>query len=123
MLTERRQLPPYAKGLKPLGGWVWIRCGEAGWRMHRGGDAAALACEIIYPADKPPSVYLWPVAGCHCLVFGLNAPQNRVAELCLELLSVGAQQVYLHDQRFGAQVKVYSRAEYLEHYGQRRRVG
>lgn len=101
MQPSRQVIPPYARQLVPYEGWVHIRCGARGWkaakfyreRAHKG-DAS----EIVYPGDKSPRLYQWPVQGCAVMVWGREHNLDQCAELVVCLIDAGATAVVLvHD--------------------------
>lgn len=116
-MSESQRLPPYAKHATPLEGWMWVYCGQRAWRILTQPIDTPANCEVIYPADKPPSSYRWPVRDLIVGVQGLDAPMKSVGQLVLELLRCGATDVYLFDPRIveeGKTCQRYTRKEYLE---------
>jgi hypothetical protein len=116
MTPATRVPPPYARTLAPPQGWLNLYCGQMAWKLMRQPIAPSLAdlrCEIIYPADKPPSAYRWPVEDQSVYVWGHDAPLKRVGELVLELLAQGAWEVWLHDARYEPEPVQFTRREYL----------
>lgn len=109
-----QQLPPFAKRAAPLDGWLWVYCGSRAWKILMQPIDTPANCELIYPADKPPGAYRWPVRDLIVGVQGLDAPMAEVGALVFELLSQGATEVYLYDERFGTGAQHYSREEYLD---------
>jgi len=94
-------MPPFSRQLVPFEGWVHIRCGQRGWkaakwyrdRGERGDDS-----EIVYPGDKSPTVYQWPVKDCAVMVWGREHDLRQCSELVVVLIDAGALRVVLiHD--------------------------
>lgn len=96
--AQKLLLPPFSRELVPFQGWVHIRVGNHGWRavkFYRDPKRPDGKCDIVYPGDKPPRVYLWPVKGCAVMVWGYEHDLKACAELVLALIDAGAMRVVL----------------------------
>lgn len=113
----RKLLPPYARDARPTeGGTLNIYCGPMAWRLMKQPIAPSLQemrCEIVYPADKHPSLYNWPVRDCSVHVYGHDADLRRVVQLLLEVLAAGALEAWLHDTRYEPEPTRFTREDYL----------
>ena len=101
MHASRLLIPPYARQLVPYEGWVHIRCGARGWKaakFYRSRNLRGDASEIVYPGDKSPRLYQWPVKDCAVMVWGREHDLAQCAELVVCLIDAGAAAVVLvHD--------------------------
>lgn len=71
-----------------LGNLVHVYCGARGWQLAK--PSQERTASIVYPADRDPALYRWPVAGRHVLVFALDCPLEAVDLLVVELLRANA---------------------------------
>lgn len=112
MQPQRLIPPPYARHLVPYEGWVHIRCGARGWKAakwYRERGQADAQSEIVYPGDKSPRLYQWPVKGCAVMVWGREHNLDQCAELVVCLFDAGAAMVVLvHDSLERGWVRYHS---------------
>lgn len=93
-----RKTPPYSKTLKALNGAVWIYCGKRAWKVRELQKGLAQDCSLVFPADKPPAEYDWPVRNAQVFIVALDIDLMLAAQLVLCCLDAHATEVLLiHD--------------------------
>jgi hypothetical protein len=115
----RKRLPPYGRQLAERldrgdPPFLVVACGD-GYRGWTCWDEAKLWASspngnagIVYPGDRSPHWYRWPVTDCLCIVSQGRGPDDRVIDaLTTELLRVGALSVAVFDFRYGITRAVY----------------
>lgn len=90
------RLPPFAKDLKRLDGAVWIYCGKSAWKVRD--KQKAKDSIILFPCDREPMAYKWPVRDATVFILGLQAELKPCAQLVVCCLDAGAAAVwFIHD--------------------------
>ena len=96
-------LPPFSNQIDPEHSMVMIYCGRRAWQLAK--PEGERVASLVFPRQRDPAHFKWPVEGRHVLVLGGDAADEDVDLLVIELLRAGADLVDVRYQ--GGRVEQY----------------
>ena len=90
MNAGRSKLPPFGNQIDRDHDLVMIYCGARAWKLAKP-DMPNRIASLVFPKNRDPSEFKWPVEGKNVLVFAQDEENSAVDLLTVELLRAGAR--------------------------------
>ena len=93
MSVAQRQLPPFANQIDHASDLVMIYCGSKAWELAR--PEGERVASLVYPILRDPREFRWPVKDKKVVILEGDEDDMKVKLLVIELLSQGAECVWV----------------------------